>query len=94
MVVMILERVPVRLRGELTRWLLQPKAGVFVGRVSALVREKLWDKALRAKGTGGVVLIYSSNTEQGFAIRTYGPTSRSVEDFDGLWLIKTPAKGE
>ena len=33
MIVLILERVPVGLRGELTRWLLEAKAGVFVGKV-------------------------------------------------------------
>ena len=31
MVVMILERVPPSLRGELTRWMLELRAGVFVG---------------------------------------------------------------
>ena len=45
MVVLILERVPPGLRGELTRWFLEPQAGVFVGRVSAAVRERLWEKA-------------------------------------------------
>ncbi|MBA3516457.1 MAG: type I-E CRISPR-associated endoribonuclease Cas2, partial [Rhizobiales bacterium] len=31
MVVMMLERVSPSLRGELTRWLIEPKTGVFVG---------------------------------------------------------------
>ena len=92
MVLMILERVPVGLRGELTRWLLQPKAGVFVGHVSAAVREKLWTRALRYKRTGGVIMIHNCNTEQGFAIRTYGETTRQIEDFEGLFLVKTPLK--
>ena len=35
MVVLILQSVRPSLRGELTRWLIQPAAGVFVGRVSA-----------------------------------------------------------
>ena len=43
--VMLLERVSPGLRGELTRWLLELKAGVFVGRVSAMVRERLWATA-------------------------------------------------
>lgn len=92
MVLIILERVPVGLRGELTRWLLQPKAGVFVGTVSAMVREKLWTRVLRNKRTGGVIMIHSSNTEQGFAVRTYGLTSRLVEDFEGILLVKTPLR--
>ena len=34
MIIMILENVPVGLRGELSRWLIEPRAGVFVGHVS------------------------------------------------------------
>ena len=92
MVLLLLERVKPSLRGMLTRWLLQPRAGVFVGNVSAMVREKLWERVLREKGTGAVIMIYSSNTEQGFAIRTYGKTTRRIEDFDGLLLAKSLAK--
>lgn len=90
MVVMILERVPTGLRGELTRWFLEPKAGVFVGRVSGMVRDRLWEKACgKAKG-GGCILMHSSNTEQGFQIRTCGETARSIEDFEGLFLVRRP----
>jgi len=44
MVVMILEKVPQSLRGELTRWLVEVKTGVYVGHVNGLVRELLWKK--------------------------------------------------
>ena len=52
MVVMILERVPRSLRGELTRWLVEVDTGVFVGRVSAAVRELLWEKVVEKAGEG------------------------------------------
>lgn len=90
MVILILERVPVGLRGELSRWMLEPKAGVFVGSLSAIVRDLLWDKACKDSKDGGCVMIHDSNREQGFAIRTHGKTSRSVEDFDGLLLVRVP----
>ena len=90
MVVMILERVPPGLRGELTRWFLEPKAGVFVGRVSAMVRDRLWDKARGQAREGGCVMIYSSDNEQGFRIRSYGRTARSIEEFEGLSLVRVP----
>ncbi len=92
MVVMILERVPVSLRGELTRWLIEPHAGVFVGHVNARVRDKLWDKCCQARRAGGVVQAWSTNTEQRFMIRTAGETRRTVVDFDGLQLIRIPLK--
>jgi CRISPR-associated protein Cas2 len=51
MVVLILERGPPGLRGELTRWFLEPQAKMSVGRVSAMVRDRLWEKACgQAKG--------------------------------------------
>lgn len=90
MVVMILERVPPGLRGELTRWFLEPKAGVFVGRVSAMVRDKLWEIACGQAKDGGCVMIHSSPTEQGFQIRSWGKSARSIENFEGLYLVRMP----
>lgn len=90
MVVMILENVPASLRGELTRWMLEPKAGVFVGSLSALVRDKLWDKVRKGSLGGGCILVHSTNNEQGFAIRFWGVSKRQVEDFEGLTLIRMP----
>ena len=90
MVVMILEKVPTSLRGELSRWLVEPHTGVFVGHVNAIVRDRLWDKCCKAKRTGGVVQIWSTNTEQRFQMRMDGATKRTVVDFDGLQLIRVP----
>ena len=90
MVVMIVEKVTPSLRGELTRWLIQPKTGVFVGRLSARVRDLLWKRVEKSIRTGAAVQIYSAKTEQGFSIRTLGQTSKMMEDFDGLILPKTP----
>lgn len=88
MVVMILEAVPPSVRGELTRWLLEPKAGVFVGRVSAMVRDRLWEKVCDSVGRGGAILIYSSDSEQGYGMRFHGTTKRQLADFEGLTLVQ------
>lgn len=90
MVVLVLERVPVGLRGELTRWMLEPKAGVFVGSPSGMVRDLLWEKVCKEAREGGCMMIHSSNQEQGFAIRIHGDPVRKVEDFEGLFLIRVP----
>ncbi|MBW1947245.1 MAG: type I-E CRISPR-associated endoribonuclease Cas2 [Deltaproteobacteria bacterium] len=90
MVVLILERVPPGLRGEITRWLLEPKAGVFVGSVSGMVRERLWAKVTKESRGGGCLMIHTSNKEQGFAVKIWGDPSRTVEDFEGLSLIRVP----
>ena len=54
MVVIILEKVSASLRGELSRWLIEPKPGVFIGHVSAMVRDKLWEKCCRGARGGDV----------------------------------------
>jgi CRISPR-associated protein Cas2 len=88
MVVMILEKVPSSLRGELTRWMIEPHPGVFVGHVSALVRDKLWEKCTRKLRGGGMIQLWSTNTEQRFAARSWGQPDREIIDMEGLWLVR------
>lgn len=88
MLVMIIENVPSSLRGEMNKWMLEPKSGVFVGKVSSLVKDKLWEKCISKVPTGSFVQIWKSNNEQGFSIRTHGDRKRSIIDFEGLFLIK------
>ena len=90
MVVIILEKVAPSLRGELTRWLIEPHTGVFVGHVSGMVRDRLWDKCCRQSKGGGVVQLWSTNNEQHFSVRTWGSTRREIVDFEGLQLVRCP----
>ncbi len=87
MVVFLMEKVPVSLRGEITRWMLELRPGVFVGNISALVREKLWETVCQKLKGGAAMLLHSAANEQGYKIRTFGDTTRKVKDFDGLQLI-------
>lgn len=90
MLVMILEKVPVGVRGELTRWLVEVKTGIFVGHVSARVRDELWEKYEKARRVGGITQIWSTNTEQKFQMRMSGDTSRQIVELEGLQLIRIP----
>ncbi|RIK32832.1 MAG: type I-E CRISPR-associated endoribonuclease Cas2 [Chloroflexi bacterium] len=90
MVVIILESVPTSLRGELTRWLIEPHPGVFVGHLSGTVRDRLWDKCCQKVKEGGVLQLWSTNNEQRFTLRTFGIIRREVVDFEGLQLIRLP----
>ncbi|HOZ47504.1 MAG TPA: type I-E CRISPR-associated endoribonuclease Cas2e [Candidatus Hydrogenedentes bacterium] len=92
MVIMILESVSPSLRGQLTRWLIEPKAGVFVGTLSAMVRDKLWEKVCQATKEGGAILIHSARNEQGFSVRFWSNTSRWITDWEGLQLVTRPNK--
>jgi len=89
-VIFVLQSVPASLRGELTRWMVEPRAGVFIGKPSAMVRERLWSLVLRRARIGGGLLIHTTDTEQGFRMESFGNTDRSVRDFDGLSLIQIP----
>ena len=91
MIVFILENVPTGLRGELTRWLLEPRAGVFIGNVSALVRDLLWEEICQRTKDGSAVLVHSAQGEQGFAIRTSGTRRREMVDWEGMSLVRMNA---
>ncbi|WP_407285702.1 type I-E CRISPR-associated endoribonuclease Cas2e [Streptomyces sp. BP-8] len=79
--------VPDHLRGALTRWLLEVTPELYVGTVSAKVRDELWNAVSACVGDGIAVLAYPANNEQGFALRTAGQRHRHLRDFDGLTLI-------
>jgi len=87
MVVMTLENVPTGLRGELSRWMIEVSTGVYVGKLSALVRNLLWEKCSNNKKAGRCAQVYRTNNEQGFSIRIAGDTKRTVVNLDGLELI-------
>ncbi|HWQ33232.1 MAG TPA: type I-E CRISPR-associated endoribonuclease Cas2e [Blastocatellia bacterium] len=93
MVVVILEKVPASVRGELTRWMVELRTGVFVGDLSGMVRDKLWEMICGKVRKGAGMLVHNAASEQGFAIRFVGETSREVVDFDGLKLIRVIQKG-
>jgi len=92
MVVLTTTSVPDNLRGALSRWLIEVTPGVFVGGVSARVRDELWDAASAVVGDGAAVLVYPTDTEQGYALRTAGARRRRPVDFDGLTLVRMRAQ--
>lgn len=87
MVVMVLEKVPPSLRGELSRWMVEVQTGVYVGSLSALVRDLLWHKCIRNGAGGRCCQVYRTNNEQGYDIRIAGDSNRFVVDQDGLLLV-------
>lgn len=90
MTLIVLERTTPGLRGKLTRWMLEIHPGVFIGKLSPRVREKLWKAVQAARRLGACSLVFTAPNEQGFAIETAGDPSRSLADFDGLLLLRRP----
>ncbi|MEH0406726.1 type I-E CRISPR-associated endoribonuclease Cas2e [Streptomyces sp. NPDC013130] len=91
MLVIATTAVPDHLRGALSRWTSEVVSGIFVGSVSARVRDQLWQAVTETVGNGAAVLVHPAPTEQGYAIRTAGTRRRIPADFDGLTLIRMTA---
>lgn len=87
MCMIVTEAVPPRLRGRLAVWLLEVRAGVYVGDVGQRVREMLWQQVEGMAEDGNVVMAWATNTESGFDFITYGHNRRQPVDFDGLRLV-------
>lgn len=88
MLVIVVANVPPALRGRLALWLLEVRAGVYVGRLSKRNRERLWQTVIDNLGEGDAVIVTpDAKAEDGFAVRTAGVNRRRPEDWDGLTLI-------
>ncbi len=87
MLVIVVENAPPRLRGRLAIWLLEVRAGVYVGHVSRRVREMIWDTTVKGIEEGNTVMAWSTNTESGFDFLTWGPNRREPVEIDGLKLV-------
>lgn len=87
MLVIVVENVPPRLRGRLAIWLLEVRAGVYVGTYGRRVREMLWQQVLAGVGDGNGVMAWSATTESGFEILTCGQNRREPVDLDGVPLV-------
>jgi CRISPR-associated protein Cas2 len=87
MLVIVVENVPPRLRGRLAIWLLEVRAGVYVGNVSRRVREMIWETVIKGIEEGNAVMAWSMNTESGFDFLTWGANRREPVEIDGLKLV-------
>lgn len=87
MLVIVVEDAPPRLRGRLAVWLLEVRAGVYVGSYSARVREMIWNQVVENIGEGNAVLVHAAKTDTGFAFATCGANRRVPVDLDGLNLV-------
>lgn len=93
MTVIVVENVPPRLRGRLAIWLLEVRAGVYVGDVSRRVREMIWEQVGKGLDEGNAVLAWSTNTESGFDFLTLGKNRRTPVEMDGLKLVSFLPEG-
>ncbi|MBU2537766.1 MAG: type I-E CRISPR-associated endoribonuclease Cas2 [Proteobacteria bacterium] len=87
MLVIVVENAPPRLRGRLAVWLLEIRAGVYVGKVSRRIREMIWEQVQAGIGEGNALVSWSTNTEAGFDFETFGTNRRIPCEMDGVKLV-------
>ena len=87
MIVMVMSKVPPSLQGVVSRLLFEVKSGVFIGHISARVRDLLWDYCCLKGGAGWVFQAWSTNNEQRFKMRIAGGINRIVTDWEGVEFI-------
>lgn len=89
MIVITLTNCPPKLRGDLSKWLCEINTGVYVGNLSARVRDGLWLRICENLDNGKATMVYSSNNEQKLEFRVHNGEWVPV-DFDGITLMKRP----
>ncbi len=88
MIVIVTENAPLRLRGRLSLWLLEVRAGTFVGAYGRRARERIWADVCRLIGGGTAMMAWSAPTESGFAFETVGADRREPVEIDGMMLVR------
>lgn len=87
MVVVIVSLCPPKLKGDLSKWLYEIFPQVYVGTISARVREYLWKRVISMVGSGKAIMVFSAQNEQKMNYYTIG-TSWVSRDYDGICLMK------
>ena len=94
MMMVVVENAPPRLRGRLAVWLLELRAGVYVGTYGRRVRERITAEIEAAIGDGNAVVAWAAANDAGFDFATFGPSRRIPVDLDGFKLVSfLPAGG-
>ncbi len=89
MVVISLTDCPPKLRGDLTKWLLEINTGVYCGQLSARVRDELWGRICENIKNGRATMVYSAPGEQRLDFKIHNTDWQPV-DYDGIKLIMHP----
>ena len=94
MMVIVTNNIPQRFRGRLAAWLIEVRAGVYVGDYSVKVRDMIWEQIEMMLEDGDAVMAWGTNTESGFEFRTLGKSRRMPIDYDGLRLVQFYPTGQ
>ena len=87
MLVITISCCPPKLRGDLTKWLIEIDTGVFVGNLNPRVRESVWNRICSNIGSGRATMVFGTNGEQKLDFKTWNSDWVPV-DYDGITLVR------
>ncbi|MBO1076955.1 type I-E CRISPR-associated endoribonuclease Cas2e [Roseomonas marmotae] len=87
MLVIVVENAPPRLRGRLAVWLLEVRAGVYIGAYGRRAREMMWGEVCASIEEGNAVMAWPVPNDAGFAFETCGRNRRVPVELDGFRLV-------
>ena len=88
MLVIVVNNAPPRLRGRLAVWLLEIRAGVYVGSYSRRTREMIWEQVKTEIDDGDAIIAWAAPNDVGYDFDTCGHNRRIPVDVDGLKLVR------
>ena len=87
MIVVTVTSCPPKLRGDLTKWFFEIDTGVFVGNLSARVRDAVWNRICENIGSGRATIVFNTNNEQKLDFRIHN-SDWEPTDYDGIKLVR------
>ena len=87
MLVIAVSNAPPRLRGRLALWLLEIRAGIYVGDYSRKTREMIWGEVRAEIEDGDAIAAWPARNDNGYDFDTCGTNRRMPVDLDGLKLV-------
>ena len=87
MLVIVTENIPQRIRGRLAVWLIEVRAGVYIGDVSQKTRAMICLQVQQGLAEGNAIIAWTTNTEAGFDFFTLGSNRRLPVELDGMKLV-------
>lgn len=87
MLVIVVNNAPPRLRGRLAVWLLEIRAGVYVGNYSRRTREMIWEQVQSLIEQGDAIIAWAAANDAGYDFDTCGKNRRTPTDLDGMKLV-------
>jgi len=88
MLVIAVNNAPPRLRGRLAIWLLEIRAGVYIGNYSRRTREMIWDTVKEEIEDGDAIIAWATASDSGYDFDTWGDNRRMPINLDGMKLVK------